>query len=104
MMKRPIRTLVVWVICAAFALFAQVPGIDEPPGPARLPNGMLQSEEILRAEYKQSLEDVAHLIQVAAELQQELLKNEQHVLSLSSLKKADELQRLSRRIRNRLRK
>jgi hypothetical protein len=76
---------------------------DQDDGP-RLPNGKLQRDEILRAEHEQSLKDISKLIDVAEELKQELEKNDRFVVSMSSLKKTDEIEKLVKRIRSRLRR
>lgn len=72
--------------------------------PVRLPNGKTQSEEILKAEHEQNLKDVAQLVEMAEQLKQELEKNDRHVLSMATLKKTDEIEKLVRKIRSRLRR
>jgi hypothetical protein len=71
---------------------------------ARLPNGKTQQEEILKADHEKDLKDAAQLIELAEGLKEELEKNTQHVLSLSSLKKTEEIEKLAKRIRSRLRR
>lgn len=70
----------------------------------RLPGGKKQSEEILKAEHEKSLAEVKKLRQLAEDLEDELVKNDRHVLSLSALKKTEEIEKLAKRIRNRIRK
>src|SRR5579872_4220720 len=60
---------------------------DDAPD-VKLPNGKSQQEEILKAEYKKTLEDAAQLVKLSEELQDDLIKDDRYVLSLSSLKKA----------------
>ncbi len=81
------------------------PGVisEQDEGP-RLPNGKSQRDEILKAEHEQSLKDISRLIDVAEELKQELEKNDRFVVSMSSLKKTDEIEKLVKRIRSRLRR
>jgi hypothetical protein len=77
-----------------------------PPGrsdDARLPNGKLQRDEILKAEYEQNLKDAAQLVELAQQLQQDLEKDDRFVLSMSTLKKTDDIEKLVRKIRTRLR-
>jgi hypothetical protein len=69
----------------------------------RLPNGKLQRDEILKAEHEQNLKDAARLADLADELKQELEKNDRYVLSVSTLKKTDEIEKLAKKIRSRLR-
>ncbi len=70
----------------------------------RLPNGKLQRDEILKAEHEQTMKDVSRLIDVAEDLKQELEKNDRFVVSMSSLKKTDEIEKLVKKIRSRLRR
>jgi len=78
----------------------QIPPAEEP---ARLPNGKLQRDEILKAEHEQNLKDAARLIDLAEELRQDLEKNDQNVLSISTLKKTDDIEKLVKKIRSRMR-
>src|SRR5690349_21727095 len=74
------------------------------PEPPQLPNGKNQQEEILKAEHEKNLRDAAELIEVAGQLKEELEKNDRHIVSVSSLKKTDEIEKLAKRIRSRLRR
>ena len=71
---------------------------------ARLPNGKSQKEEILKADHEKSLEDAGKLMDSTEELKIELEKNDRHVLAVSTLKKLDEIEKLTKRIRSRLRR
>jgi hypothetical protein len=73
-------------------------------GSARLPNGKLQQQEILKADHEKSLKDAAQLIELAESLRQDLEKDDYQVLSISSLKKTDEIEKLAKRIRGRIRR
>jgi len=79
-------------------------GLPPEDGETRLPNGKTQQEEILKADHERDLKDAAQLIDLAEGLKEELEKNDQHVLSLSSLKKTEEIEKLAKRIRSRLRR
>ena len=84
---------------------AQVRPVEpSPEEDVRLPSGSLQKDEILKEDFKKTLDDAARLLQFAEELKIELEKNERHVLSVSSLKKTEEIEKLARRIRGRLKK
>jgi hypothetical protein len=69
----------------------------------RLPNGRSQRDEILKAEYRQNVKDAGQLVELAEQLRQEIEKNESYVLSLSALKKTDDIEKLVKKIRARLR-
>jgi hypothetical protein len=103
-MKR-LKTLVLF---AAFAILATAG--QEPPAPpsdpsdVRLPSGKSQREEILKAEYEKALKEAAELSKLAEDLKNDLEKDDRHVLSLSSLKKTEDIEKLARRIRGRLKR
>jgi hypothetical protein len=98
------------LLAASLALTAQ----QGPPGPPfvpetehpedlRLPNGKLQRDEIAKADYQKTLEDVRSLSLLTGELKSDLEKGDYNVLSLATLKKTDDIDRLARRIHDRLR-
>lgn len=70
----------------------------------KLPSGKSQAEEILKADYEKTLKDAADLLKLAGELKEDLEKNDRHVLSISTLKKTEEIEKLAKRIRSRLRR
>jgi hypothetical protein len=69
----------------------------------RLPNGKLQKDEILRAEHEQNLKDAAQLVELSEQLKEDLEKNDRYVLSMSTLKKTDDIEKLVKKIRSRMR-
>jgi hypothetical protein len=90
-------------------LFSQMQPGDRPRPPedhsdVKLPNGRSQQEEILKADYQKTLQDAAELVKLAEELQDDLIKEDRHVLSIASLKKTEDIEKLARKIRTRLRK
>jgi hypothetical protein len=68
----------------------------------RLPSGKSQQEEILKAEHQKSLKDAAALIELAEQLKADLEKNDRHVLSLATMKKTEEIEKLAKKIRSRM--
>jgi len=68
----------------------------------KLPNGKSQQDEILKADHQRDLKDAAQLIDLAEQLKQELEKNDRHVLSIASVKKTEEIEKLAKRIHARL--
>ena len=90
-------------------LAAQVPRVPTPEGPsldddkdAKLPNGHLRSDELAKTAYADSLEDTRKMIATAEDLKTELEKNDRFVVSLSAIKKTEEIEKLAKRIRGRL--
>jgi hypothetical protein len=70
----------------------------------KLPDGTSQKEAILKADFAQSLKDADTLIRMAEDLKIDLEKNDRHVLSVRTLKKLDEIDKMTRRIRGRLKR
>ena len=102
------KLVLVFVLCAA--ALSQRGRTQDPVGPAsqrvddsRLPNGKVQRDEILKAEHAQNIKDAAQLTELAQQLQQELEKNDRFVLSMTTLKKTEDIEKLARKIRSRLR-
>ena len=67
-----------------------------------LPNGKSQREEILKAEHAQNMKDAADLADLAQQLKLDLEKNDRYVLSVATLKKTEEIEKIAKRIRSRL--
>jgi hypothetical protein len=104
-MKRAVCLIA--ILAPLIALAFQVPSRherQEPPstGDVRLPNGKSQQEEILKVEHEKSLKDASALIDLAEQLKADLEKNDRHVLSVATLKKTEEIEKLAKRIRTRL--
>jgi hypothetical protein len=71
---------------------------------ARLPNGMSRSAAILKDDLKKSREDIAEIITLAEDLEREIDENQEFVVDVRSLRKAEKIEDLARRIKNRLRR
>jgi len=78
-------------------------GRDDAEEDVILPNGKSQKEEILKAEHRQNIKDAADLATLAEQLKIDLEKNDRYVLSIATLKKTDDIEKLAKRIRARLR-
>jgi len=98
------------LVSAMFTVLAQVPQGPPrlPPAPTedevKLPNGKSQKEEILKADYKQNLKDAAELMKLAGELKADLEKNDRYVVSIRTLKKTEDIEKLAKNIRGRLKR
>jgi hypothetical protein len=110
-MKPWLRRCALMLSFAAVSCFAvaqrgetRSPSSTEDQTDLRLPNGKLQRDEMLKADREQNLKDAAQLADLAEQLKQELEKNGRYVLSLSTLKKTDEIEKLVKKIRSRLRR
>jgi hypothetical protein len=108
-MISPLTCRIVLLLCLALTVTAQQGPPErslppEPPEDVRLPNGKLQREEILKADYQKTLKDVRALSKLADELKVDLEKSDYNVLSVGTLKKTDDINRLAKRIHDRLRR
>ena len=97
-MKR-LTLLVALLVAALLPLTSQ-----EKQRYGRLPDGRSRAEAILKADHEKSLEDAAELLKLAGKLKTELEKNDRHVLSVSSVRTAEEIEKLAKRIKNRLKR
>jgi hypothetical protein len=105
MSLQKVRRLPLQIVCLAMLLTGQT--VKDPnalPDEPRLPNGSSQKEEILKADHRKSLEDAGKLMELTEELKIELEKNDRHVLAVGTLKKLDEIEKLTKRIRGRLKR
>ena len=95
------------IVLAFLLLGAQQPR-PRPPQEEKndvvLPSGKSQRREILKADYEKSKSEAADLLDLAQQLKTDLDKNDQHVLDLRTLKKAEEIERLARRIKERMKR
>jgi len=77
---------------------------SDPEPDRKLPNGKSQSEEILKADYDENLKDLDKIRKLNDAVEADLRKNDRHVLSLKALKELEEIEKLSRKIRGRMRR
>ena len=78
---------------------------DRGPGDdKRLPDGRSQTEAILKEEHKRTLKELDEMEKLLTDVRAELERNEHHVVSLGVLKKLEELEKKSKRIRDRMRR
>lgn len=69
-----------------------------------LPSEQLSQEETRKANYEKSLQDVRELAKLAEDLKTELEKSDRFTISLTSVKKAEEIEKLAKRIRGRIKR
>ena len=78
------------------------PNATERPD-VRLPSGKSQRDEILKAEHEQNIKDAAKLVEMADDLKQTLEKEDRFVFSLTTVKKTEDIEKLVKKIRSRIR-
>lgn len=67
----------------------------------RLPNGKPRAIAIIKEDLKKSKRDIAEMIKLAEELQKQLDIDSEFVVDLRSVRKAEKIERLGRKIKNR---
>jgi len=88
---------------AAVIANGQVSGVQDPTE-RKMPDGRIQSDVILKAEYEQNVKDSHTLADLAKSIELDFEKNDQNVLSLDILKKLDEVDKITKRILGRVKK
>ena len=68
----------------------------------RMPDGSSRTLLILKKDAEKSSEDMARVVQLATELKADIEKNEFHSVDLGSVRKAEEIIRIVRRVKSRL--
>jgi hypothetical protein len=68
----------------------------------KLPNGKSQKDAIAEQQHTQALKSADQLIQLAQELKSELEKAGNFVVPVSTIKKTEDIEKLARKIRGRL--
>jgi len=110
-MKRRLSRCALLLVAAAASVAAPQFPQDLPPPPLpgqsepdpKLPNGKSQRDAILKQEHERNLKDSAQLVQLTQDLQADIEKYGPNVLPISTLKKIDEIDKLVKKIRSRLR-
>lgn len=97
------RQLAALSLAVIFAVNAQAP--REPDLGHGLPDlKPSQVEDLLKDDKKKSIKDAEEILERAAVLKEELDKNDKHVISLKAMKQAEEIEKLAKRIRGRMRR
>ncbi len=99
------KRLILLVLLLAATLHAQGGAAEtKDPRMRRMPDGRTQAEHILESEYEKSKEDVDELAKLVEELKLELEKNDHNVLSLKAVKVAEEIEKIAKQLKNRLKR
>jgi len=59
---------------------------------------------IVKDDYKKNLEDAAEMAKLADELKEDLENGDKYVVSVKAIKKAEDIEKLARNIRSRLKR
>lgn len=106
MMRRTLFSAVFGTLLLAQHTPQPGPGPSNPDSPAilRTPDGRNRTEMILKADHESSLKDIESIRKLSEEVKIDMEKNDRHILSVATLKKLDEIEKLTKRIRGRMKK
>jgi hypothetical protein len=79
-----------------------LPRVPNPDEDKKLPNGKSQKDEIAKQDHREALKEAESLLSIAQQLRDELQKAGNYVVPVASVKKTEEIEKLARRIRGRL--
>ena len=96
------RYLGLFLLTVCILLAQSQPTKDEPD--VKLPNGKSQKDEIIRVDYERNLRDAGELARLAEEIKDDLEKGDRYLVSLKTLKKLEDAEKLTKDIRQRLRR
>ena len=91
------------LLCTVCVLLAQNPSAKD-ESDVKLPNGKSQKDEIIRVDYERNLRDAGEMARLADEIKDDLEKGDRYLVSLKTLKKLEDVEKLSKDIRQRLRR
>lgn len=103
------RPILFVVLCMMLTSAGQPPPLPPVPAPKtepedRLPNGKSQKDAIAKEDYEKSLEDARELVKLAEGLETDLEKNDRFVVSVSEIRKTEDIEKLAKRIRGRFKR
>ena len=75
------------------------PGVEDDP---RLPDGKSQKNAIAKAQHEEALKEADRLIELAQSLRKEIQDAGTYVVPVNSLKRTEDIEKLARKIRGRL--
>lgn len=96
--------------CSAFAQDTQdlpgrypgSPGIDKPDD-AKLPNGKSRADAIAADEHKKAIDEANELVTAAEKLRDDIKNAGKFVVPVAAVRRTEEIEKLAKRIRGRLR-
>ncbi len=82
--------------------FPPPPNKDEANGDRKLPNGKSQNNAIAIRNHELAIKEANELVELAGQLRNDLQQAGNYVVPLSSVKKTEQIEKLARQIRGRL--
>ena len=77
---------------------------QDTPNILRTPDGRNRTEMILKADHEASIKDVDTMRKLIEDVKIDMEKNDRHILSVATLKKLDEIEKLTKKIRGRMKR
>ena len=71
---------------------------------SRLPDGKSRDLAIMKQDHAKSKDEVAEILELAAELQKDLDESQEYVVDLNNLRRAERIEKLARNIKNRMKR
>jgi len=101
-----LRTLYVALLLCAFGLSGQEPPLSPRRGQSQEEKDLQnkQRNALIKEDYQKNLDDSRAMVRLSESLRDEIEKNEQYIVSMSAVKKAEEIEKLSKRIRSRMKR
>jgi hypothetical protein len=102
------RNALVSLLASPLAAAAQEQEERRPPIPPdpredqKLPNGKSRNDAIARKQHEEAMKDVDDLIAAARDLKEALERAGNYVVDVATVKKTEDIEKLARRIRGRL--
>jgi len=112
LMARRLFPVVLATACSAFAQFPDdLPGQSRAPesadrnkpDDAKLPNGKSRADAIAADEHKKAIEEANELVAAAQKLRDEIKDAGKFVVPVTAVRRTEEIEKLAKRIRGRLR-
>jgi hypothetical protein len=91
-------------LCGFAALTVSPGQLPTDPPDVKLPSGKSQRDEMLKEEHKRNLEEAGRLVKLSEELLADLEKSDRFIVSVENLRRLDEIEKLTKRIRGRLKR
>lgn len=105
-MRKVARFALCWtVMTAVFGQTGNTPGSQPSATDPNLPRmSQEQVDKLMKEEHQKAVQDAAELVKLSAALQDEIEKTDKYVLPMSAVRKTEDIERVARRLRGRLRR
>lgn len=92
----------IFLLCLLLTVSPQASKRPNPDAGDDNPNSPATPAKLLKYQHEEALKDIDKMVKLSGEIQEEVEKSGENVLPLGTLKKLDEVERLARKIRGKL--